>query len=541
LKKFRIVIPSWAPLSIEMQAETGCIYPAFIQLSGIPMYAHIIHYYSQICAECEFTVVLAPDSPNLRSNFVNNKKVEVLRLENSLSIGETVMAGLRDIAPHQPIVIHMADTLVSLPGAGVVTDTLYVTRRRDLYRWTTIERNYTGSVRVIHDRDETVTARDKFVCVGVFAISDGLKFADHLRNSINTPKASLDPFFSAIEAYSDERSFNFVTPLTWYDCGHVDSYYESRLSHHNLRYFNSLTYDAVRGIVTKRSQNTDAFRHQVRWYKQVPDELSSFLPRVFDSSDGDDPYITMELLSNPTLGELLVNKQLELGAWNEVARKILWIQSILSKYSSESNLSSRLTEAVYVTKTQIRIKQFCKQFPKACHLKVGESGKIIDLHAVARTLPEFVKKNNLLELQKLSPIHGDLCFSNIMYDPRSRHVKLIDPRGEFGIPGIYGDPRYDKAKLLHSYSGCYDLIIADQFEIRENNCGFLECIIMKDSYHRKIMEIFDAELFADADERQQCEAIQALLFLGMLPYHSDKPARQLAMLHTGLQGYSRFL
>jgi hypothetical protein len=126
-----------------------------------------------------------------------------------------------------------------------------------------------------------------------------------------------------------------------------------------------------------------------------------------------------------------------------------------------------------------------------------------------------------------------------MYDPRGRHVKLIDPRGEFGIPGIYGDPRYDKAKLMHSYAGGYDFIVADQFDVSVLTTGQVACRIKSDNYHQKVGQIFDAALFADEQDRRQCDAIQAMLFLSMLPLHCDKPQRQLAMLHIGLMQYAR--
>ena len=34
-------------------------------------------------------------------------------------------------------------------------------------------------------------------------------------------------------------------------------------------------------------------------------------------------------------------------------------------------------------------------------------------------------------------IHGDLCFSNILFDLPNQIVRLIDPRGRFGRPEPY--------------------------------------------------------------------------------------------------------
>ena len=46
-------------------------------------------------------------------------------------------------------------------------------------------------------------------------------------------------------------------------------------------------------------------------------------------------------------------------------------------------------------------------------------------------------------------------------------------------------------------------------------------------------------MLPDAELRQQVYALQALLFLSMLPLHVDKPRRQLAMLTTGLELYAQ--
>ena len=61
----------------------------------------------------------------------------------------------------------------------------------------------------------------------------------------------------------------------------------------------------------------------------------------------------------------------------------------------------------------------------------------------------------------VSIVHGDLAFSNILYSPRNTIFKFIDPRGNFVIDTIYGDYRYDLAKLRHCYHGRYDEIIND--------------------------------------------------------------------------------
>lgn len=67
-------------------------------------------------------------------------------------------------------------------------------------------------------------------------------------------------------------------------------------------------------------------------------------------------------------------------------------------------------------------------------------------------------------------MHGDFCFSNILYDSRSNRIKTIDPRGVTpnGKISIYGNIYYDIAKLSHSVIGLYDFIIAGYFKVSLN-------------------------------------------------------------------------
>jgi hypothetical protein len=62
-------------------------------------------------------------------------------------------------------------------------------------------------------------------------------------------------------------------------------------------------------------------------------------------------------------------------------------------------------------------------------------------------------------------IQGDLCCSNILYDPGTSLIKFIDPHGEFFEEGYYGEPRYDLAKLLHSFHGGYDFLLHEMYQL----------------------------------------------------------------------------
>ena len=135
-------------------------------------------------------------------------------------------------------------------------------------------------------------------------------------------------------------------------------------------------------------------------------------------------------------------------------------------------------------------------------------------------------------------IHGDLCLSNILYDLRSRICKLIDPRGSFGDSGIYGDPRYDVAKLYHSVYGLYDFITNDLFKISLDG-RHVSFDIRSSARHQQIRERFERVFFQDFDRREVL-LITALLFASMPALHYDAPQRQCAMYVRALQLFDEY-
>ncbi|PUE48083.1 hypothetical protein B9Z47_09625 [Limnohabitans sp. 2KL-1] len=539
IKTFKVIVPSYSDLSLDMQVETGQRHPVHILVDGRPLHQRIIESYAAGGDAFEFIFVLPPQAPGLNMPKDMPVRSRDLRMQSSSSIGETVAHALQELQQGDGIIVHMGDTLLGF-AQPPKQDTVFVENRNDLYRWTSISRQPAGDLKILGDRDQHAPAGERQVCVGVFVFADGALFSSLLRQALALQSKGMDPFFIALEQYAAETTMNLVAPHQWYDFGHLDTYQQSRMRQQNLRHFNELHYDPERNVITKRSRHVDAFRHQVRWYRQIPDELACYLPRVYESNDGAQPYISMEFLSIPTLSELMVGVRLETGAWNDVARKLAHILTKLEQYGFNSPLAAAMASQVYVEKTRQRLGEYLAQETAVPQAWVDVAGVRVTLDFVLGHLQDYANKHALTSLTRLTPIHGDLCFSNVLYDRRVRHVKLIDPRGEFAVPGIYGDPRYDKAKLLHSYRGGYDDIVADRFEVELAVDGQIRFMPDHDRQSReRIGSIFSEQLFSGPQELREAHAIEALLFLSMLPLHVDKPRRQLAMLYIGLQRFGQ--
>lgn len=165
----------------------------------------------------------------------------------------------------------------------------------------------------------------------------------------------------------------------------------------------------------------------------------------------------------------------------------------------------------------------------------------INLPSLSQITQECIDK--ALQLPIIPAVlHGDFCFSNIMYDSRSHNIKVIDPRGlSVGQElTIYGNQSYDFAKLCHSVIGLYDFIIADSFEIQKSDELGVKLVFNLDNRLKAIQGNFISKQIIPEIDTKDIIAPTILLFLSMLPLRSDKPHRQEAMLVNALRLYLEY-
>ena len=90
---------------------------------------------------------------------------------------------------------------------------------------------------------------------------------------------------------------------------------------------------------------------------------------------------------------------------------------------------------------------------------------------------------------------------------------------------IYGDPRYDIAKLRHSVVGGYDYAVHGLFELVEKGNEFTVANNYPD-FQEKMTDYFDEMTEQFGYDTTQIKLIEALLFTSMIPLHKDSMERQ---------------
>jgi thiamine kinase-like enzyme len=210
-----------------------------------------------------------------------------------------------------------------------------------------------------------------------------------------------------------------------------------------------------------------------------------------------------------------------------ILEKLFKLHKNFEKYTIESDKKSLLW--LYFDKTAERLDELKAQnsywqklLDKEYEIINGK--KYRGILALRNGIEEFAKE--LSENASETIVHGDYCFSNILFDSSNYVFKLIDPRGRLNAEAsIYGDPRYDIAKLRHSVVGLYDFIVQGLFKITETQDGF-EYKILTTANYSILEKVFDNLIAQNDFQVREIKFIEGLLFLSMIPLHKDDFERQ---------------
>lgn len=492
----------------------------------------------------EIVIVACQGSHEIRKrvDLASHPAVRIVEMPEVGDLCATVRYGLDALADKSlPAVVNFSDT-VAHGGILEAGDAFYRSRERFSDEWTFFEREGDG-LHVTFDRDESASSEPGYgdVFVGVFRFEDPAAMLDAIDKAEGAEDGRVSWFYRAIERYDEEHPLDPLEPEDWFDIGHLSGYVNAQLQV-KAREFNHIAIDRNRAILHKSSDDVDKFLGEVRWYLKLPSDVSYAAPRIFNYSLAyDDPWVEMEYYPYHTLHSLWLNGKLERAQWATIFERIAFVLGDFARYrvnDDEVKISSALKE-MYLDKTVERLERLRAQedFAPLFDGPITVNGKSYpSLDQVEKQLADIIPDALCSGDEDMCLIHGDLCFANVMVDDSLSFVKLVDPRGKFGPFDIYGDPRYELAKLAHSVDGLYDLIIKERFELAyEPDARSIKFEIVRPD-GPDLYSIMQECLAPIIDGRlRQVELIEATLFLSMVPLHAESVRQQLAMLATGLQ------
>jgi dTDP-glucose pyrophosphorylase len=455
--------------------------------------------------------------------------------------GDTVLS-LLDTVKTPSALIVLGDTHFQFADPTVLQSTtpfVLTSPVNESYRWCVAEKTAEGYIARLRDKVPNLPPPLDGL-IGVYFFPD----VELARSATRDAFAAAHQKGKRLELAEILEEINRRTPVRvlpageWLDVGNPDRQADSQVSLLQKREFNDLAIDGVLGTITKRSRNQAKFRDEINYLRLLPPELSVLFPRLLDFElDWDKLSMTMEYYGYPSLAEVFLYHQLDPAIWERVFSHLYDIvKTAFLRYRQP--IARELIVDMYLGKTRKRLKDLSGDADlrairdhKTPLIINGEACQPID--ALWPMIERDV--NNLAANATGSVIHGDLCFSNILYDLRSQICKFVDPRGSFGEVGIFGDSRYDVAKLYHSVFGLYDFITNDLFQIHVDG-DKVQLDIRTRPQYKQILERFDKVFFAPGRfDRREILLITGLIFLAIPALHYDSPPRQLAMYLRAMQ------
>ena len=463
---------------------------------------------------------------NVVDNYFSKKlNLKYIHTKKEKGVGNSLLKLLQNIK-NGPVCVNLADTFIKNYDIKlddiIVSDTFDYSRR-----WSYIKVDDNLKIdKFINKKKVSYGKNNLYTIAGVYTFSEAEVFGEFNEFSDELEITDLLEFY-----VSKNNRLTFQLSNEWMDFGHIDNYYSSKKRLIQSREFNELTYEDFLGTITKKSRNTEKLKKEIKWYKNLPKNLKVISPRIIKSSIGNDTYIQSEYYSYPPLSEIWLFSEVNEHVMQSMINKLFKILRLFQSYSKKVSIGDY--ESIYIDKTKQRLAAIKNNDIKSLLLAesiVINGEKYQSWNFIKDKI--FHKIKDLYNIDHNCLIHGDFCLSNILYDLQSGLFKLIDPRGSFG-QNENGDIKYDIAKLRHSICGDYDYIMADLFVIEKKSKNELQFTIF-DKNRKNIKNYFDYILSKEFDLKQ-IKLIEGLLFLSMIPLHSDNAKRQLIMLARGIK------
>ena len=301
----------------------------------------------------------------------------------------------------------------------------------------------------------------------------------------------------------------------------------------DARFFNSMV--TSENIVVKKSNDKEKIKKEYTYYHLLPDEAKKWMvmPYNYNETDKSASY-EMERLYMPDLAIRYVHGAIDEKEMESILDKLFFYITTRERRIIDKDKFINDSNSLYIKKLKDRIDNL-KKHPQydvlKNYIKNGTYYNDID-EAVDEyeRLYKLVLKSEKKYYEVIG--HGDLCFSNILYNNETKMIKFIDPKGALKESELWTNPYYDIAKISHSVCGLYDFFNCGLYDIRINEDLKFDLTI---KYNGKtFIELFKRKLEQYGYNYNNIRIYEASLFLSMLPLHMDYPKKVFGFLLNGI-------
>lgn len=510
-----ILITSAAYACPGLVSEFGKLPPCMLPVQNRRLYEHQLRLFASW--QTGALVLSLPEDymlPPFDVQYLSKSGVHLVYVPRHLSLGQSIVYVLNVCGCYnEPLYLLHGDTLFG-----------HLSERPDTYAVAKVEDDYNWAYPADEHHGE--------IYAGFFAFSDPSLL---IRKIIECR----DDFIAGVWAYDAVRPLHRQFLPDWQDFGLVNSYYRSISRLTTQRVFNDLK--IMNNSIRKSSADSDKILAEAAWITSVPKSVRHYVPTLWDSGqEGDLAFYEIEYYYLSSLAHLFVFGKNPEFVWRQILGACAeYLKTEYGEKAPEPASVCNDSRALYGEKTAARLDEYCRKAGVDPHCAWKINGEDVPSLDVILTETDMMIPKQ--DVRFATVMHGDFCFSNILYDFKSMSIRVIDPRGLSAQRErtIYGDFRYDVGKLGHSILGMYDFIIAGRYDYTENQPYDVRLSFHTDSLLQSVQAHFRSSRFAGFDIWQLCVyPIMIQLFLSMLPLHHDHPERQKVMLANALRLYS---
>ena len=518
-----IVIASAAYVDGEFRSEVGDLPPVMLPVGNKRLFEYQIGVLREKLPNEDVYLTLPEEYrlPAKDEHRLNVYGITTVQVPSNLRLADSLLYAINYIGRYDDeLYLLHGDTLIyDLPAGG---DIVAISSTNNDYGWEVVDKSLS----------------EEIVWSGYFSFINTRYFVKCLT-------LSMGGFVDAVKRYYGGGVKQYKEVLEWYDFGHINNYFVSRSRMPVRRYFNEV--NIKNGVVVKSSFNDEKINCELEWFKNVPDRMRFYMPQVLGNgvNSSGESYYEIEYLSCLPLNEIFVHALNPPFFWNKIFDQLkgFFLDCIeqYQRFAADSD-SFDLT-ASYGALVVDKMKSRLDAYKGGCEIDFDMPIKIngADVPSLNYIVSDCVSR---VDLSSNIPgvLHGDLCFSNVLYDSRGDRIKVIDPRGMSadGDFSFIGDLRYDFSKLNHSVIGLYDHIISGSYELYICNED-IEFNILIDVRVKEIQGQYIGNMSLMGVSPLDLIPETILLFFSMLPLHHDDRDRQHAFIANAIRLYDNYI
>tara|TARA_B100000029_G_scaffold167328_1_gene163508 strand:- start:3388 stop:5025 length:1638 start_codon:yes stop_codon:yes gene_type:complete len=536
IKDLRVLILSAGKIDRELTKIFGEIPSGLIPINGKPVIFKIIDKLlgegiGNISITTGYKKEILEEIVN--EQYKNQCELEFVATDYKKPPGDSVKIAVQKCKENKLLVI-LGDTLIDNNLIELVKKeknfVLASEEFSDTKNWCVITKK-DEKIDEIFDKRQLENKKKYHALVGCYFFNNVSLLKNILEELENSDRLEIS---SIIKKIKEKEEFESVIAKKWLDVGHLENYFITKQFVLKTRYFNKLQFDNLGKNVIKTSTNNKKLIDEINWYKKIPKEIEELVPKISDSSVTNNPFIKLEYIKHPTLSELWLYGEFSVNVWKSIINELFNIIQKFKKFSYE--VTKQEYDTIYFKKTCVRIEKliesnnlFKKIFDE--NFIIINNKKLRNWKLMKNEIEE--KINSIFNKEDNCLLHGDLYFSNIIYDSENGIFKLIDPRGKWGN-SIAGDIKYDVAKIRHSIVGGFDTITNGLYSVKQLKNNEIEYKVFKSKNYEQISEELDVQI-EKKWKLDDIKMIEGLLFISMLPLHSDNLERQLVFFCIGIE------